>query len=417
MAKAFGESVIEFVSAIISKASVLIDAVVVLGESIFSAIERLVPGLLRTILNVLRSIGSNIGPIVDEVISIILTVIDRIGANIVVITDRIIVFVAKLLDGIARAIVENSDILLTAMGNILKSILYFVLETLQSFTSYIPFIGGEINGWLEDIKGNLKLKDIAEDAGEETVNAFDSGLEKNEPKVASEAEDVKDIVIDELSDLKKEATSTGENAASGLASGLENNENKVLSKARSLANKVMKTLNGSLKVKSPSRLTRETGMYLDEGLALGIDDYTKVVTKSTAALTDTVFNSVSDPISRISTSFADNADLTPTITPVIDMSNVDSSARRIGSMFSDNYSISLSDRSVSGSIARTINVQNSSSNLSQAVSNLNSNISTLKNSLNNTKIVLDSGALVGNTVSKIDDALGRLYSYKERGAY
>lgn len=417
MAKAFGESVIEFVSAIISKASVLIDAVVVLGESIFSAIERLVPGLLRTILNVLRSIGSNIGPIVDEVISIILTVIDRIGANIVVITDRIIVFVAKLLDGVARAIVENSDILLTAMGNILKSILYFVLETLQSFTSYIPFIGGEINGWLEDIKGNLKLKDIAEDAGEETVNAFDSGLEKNEPKVASEAEDVKDIVIDELSDLKKEATSTGENAASGLASGLANNENKVLSKARNLANKVMKTLNDSLKIKSPSRLTRETGMYLDEGLALGIDDYTKVVTKSTTALTDTVFNSVSDPISQISTSFADNADLTPTITPVIDMSNVDSSARRIGSMFSDNYSISLSDRSVSGSIARTINVQNSSSNLSQAVSNLNSNISTLKNSLNNTKIVLDSGALVGNTVSKIDDALGRLYSYKERGAY
>ena len=96
----------------------------------------------------------------------------------------------------------------------------------------------------------------------------------------------------------------GGNVSIGLANGIDSEADKAIQAANSLAEGVTSILSSSLQVQSPSRLTRQIGEYVGEGLALGDERFSVQHTpghtkgsvcflfrKSRACFTgDTVFN-------------------------------------------------------------------------------------------------------------------------------
>lgn len=65
---------------------------------------------------------------------------------------------------------------------------------------------------------------------------------------------------------------SGYYASIGLAQGINAGASHAIEAAERLANTVHKTINNALQIKSPSRVTRESGIYAGEGLALGLLD-------------------------------------------------------------------------------------------------------------------------------------------------
>lgn len=92
--------------------------------------------------------------------------------------------------------------------------------------------------------------------------------------------------------------------------------------------------NEKFDIHSPSKVTEEQGMYLVLGLANGIKKYTADATKASDELSTSTIDSISSTIQAISDQFTDDIDTTPTIRPVLDLTDVYAGAQGIDALFS-----------------------------------------------------------------------------------
>ena len=206
--------------------------------------------------------------------------------------------------------------------------------------------------------------------------------------------------------------------------------NGILSMARSVQNAAISVASGAIRsiqmtwaVHSPSRVGNDLGMNLDLGLAGGLDAYAKVVSQSATSVGSTAVESAQMALNRMTTNLTDGIDTTPTIRPVIDMSNVQSGVSAINGMFNANRSLSA------GSFAGTT-INRSAANLNidgarimssgnkdvvEAIQTLMDRVDTLGTAVTNMKVVLDNGVLVGQLGQNMDKQLGVLAGRRERG--
>lgn len=116
----------------------------------------------------------------------------------------------------------------------------------------------------------------------------------------------------------------GVSIVQGLIDGLEKDRLKVTAKAIELASLIVRKIKNKLGIKSPSQVFEEIGGYVVEGFAQGL-------TSSTAA-TDAATTMANDTIAAMKKSFASVVDVNPTITPVLDLTNIQNGAKTLDSM-------------------------------------------------------------------------------------
>ena len=133
----------------------------------------------------------------------------------------------------------------------------------------------------------------------------------------------------------------GQQAATGYANGMTNTTStKTVTKA---SNNIVKTsidtLKNKLKVRSPSRVMMEIGAYVTKGFANGIQNGSDGVEDAMV----TVINPVLAALSQL---MNEDYDFSPTIKPVVDMSNVDAMSGDIASLFGGNptYTVNAARR-------------------------------------------------------------------------
>ncbi len=106
--------------------------------------------------------------------------------------------------------------------------------------------------------------------GEQFMQALqDSALSETE-----KIEAIKNFVGENLdmgTSLFNTAFESAKNYFEGLAEGLELNKDLVIASATGVGNAVSEAVNNSLVIRSPSRVGMKSGMYYDEGFALGIE--------------------------------------------------------------------------------------------------------------------------------------------------
>jgi TP901 family phage tail tape measure protein len=73
-------------------------------------------------------------------------------------------------------------------------------------------------------------------------------------------------------DMKASMTTIGKETINGLMLGMKEMEGPLMAQAQAMANAVSATIKSTLKIKSPSRVTKELGGYVPQGLAIGIKE-------------------------------------------------------------------------------------------------------------------------------------------------
>lgn len=124
----------------------------------------------------------------------------------------------------------------------------------------------------------------------------------------------------------------GVNSAQGLVHGLESQIAVVEGMMTKIAKAMVRAIKKALKIKSPSREMDEVAKFTTDGLSGGLDAYSKNVDKSAATMANSALNTIKTTMAGISDAVSGQMDMTPVISPVIDLSQVQRDATQINSM-------------------------------------------------------------------------------------
>ena len=200
----------------------------------------------------------------------------------------------------------------------------------------------------------------------------------------------------------------GSNLMQGLINGINSKKEEFDALCNEIAGKLASTVASMNQIHSPSRVMFKLGQFMDEGYIRGLDSSTDRISE------------VANNISSIVGSALDvDLDENPTITPVIDYSNIYASQGLISSMYNGSYGINLNPNlgDVTTPKDSELNRLNgmfgkiSNGDVVSAITSLRKDVVNLGSAVSQMQIVLDSGEIAGavsNGVSQnINNAVGR----------
>ena len=189
----------------------------------------------------------------------------------------------------------------------------------------------------------------------------------------------------------------------GLASGMRSKLSFIQSAANAMAQAAKKAVQAAAQVHSPSRVFMEIGGYMGEGLVIGLKDYQSKTYDAAYGVGDSAVDGLNLAISKMSMSLDSGMDLNPTITPVLDLSNVQNGVGAIDNMFGGMAPLSILGEV--GSINRAMNQRNQNGGFDDVVSAVNRLRDKLDNVGNTTYqiegVTYDDGSNIANAVKDI----------------
>lgn len=214
----------------------------------------------------------------------------------------------------------------------------------------------------------------------------------------------------------------GDNAVQGLINGIKSRIQDAKTAGFDLGYAVYEGTKEGLKEESPSHIMRDdAAFYAVKGLVLGIKDKLSMVWSSGKEMGSTLYEGTKQSILKIANSVNDNMDLRPVISPVLDLSDVESGAGQINGMLNSRvssnlagYTSQLIDRNRMSNYELQIN-QNGSKEVVSAINNLTSRMDSLEEAILNRPINLDGKKVSKIVAPGINKELGIMQSYARRG--
>jgi len=208
--------------------------------------------------------------------------------------------------------------------------------------------------------------------------------------------------------VKDGVITAGNNILQGLLDGLSNINkiNSINAKAYNIGSKVIENLNNGAGNASPSKLARQSGNYVIEGLIIGIEEYSGRVYDLSYQTGQMAVDGLNEAVASMSSLIETGIDSQPTIRPVLDLSNVQNGISSMNSMF-DNSSIGV--LSNLRTVSSEMNSRNQNGRNSDVVSAINKLGNTLndspKNTYNINGITYDGDSTVNQAVQQLINAI------------
>ena len=173
----------------------------------------------------------------------------------------------------------------------------------------------------------LWFKSLFYQAGQTLVRSILDGFKSGEYQFTKYANELGVIV--------------GSAMIAGFESGINSAKSYIAKTGDTMIENVVDASMNAMDAHSPSRRFMKIGSYIPLGLANGIRD-------NQAAATNSAISMIQDTIARVAEAVDGGMDVEPTIRPVLDLSNVETGAKRLNAMFSRNQALSI-DRSMNRS--------------------------------------------------------------------
>jgi tape measure domain-containing protein len=132
--------------------------------------------------------------------------------------------------------------------------------------------------------------------------------------------------------LGKAGANLAEAIIQGMIGGLSAGVGSLVKAAENMAGSALNAAKHALGIHSPSTEFISVGQFAGQGFSIGIDSMVDTVSDSADGMGKKAILSLQKSISGLSDQIQGNIDINPTITPVLDLSNVKQNASQIGSM-------------------------------------------------------------------------------------
>nr|DAI04024.1 MAG TPA: tail tape measure [Caudoviricetes sp.] len=260
-------------------------------------------------------------------------------------------------------------------------------------TTFIDNMVGKVDG----------RKQKWETSGRNAMIAYKKGIGDKKEEVSSTASDIAQTSIDKISDYRNNFYNVGQYLIEGMANGIDDASNKAVLAVRRMAKKLPQIAKIILQIHSPSKVFDKLGGYVPEGFAGGVTRGSKAVYDTIKTMSNTVIDKAGSMMSLISDVLSLDLDYEPTITPVVDMSEVTGSMDTINSMLNKNPLMFTGvSTNAMNSIVKHRNNQNGNSDVIEAIDRLAKNINqTPGNTYNVNGITYDDGSNIASAVEQI----------------
>lgn len=267
---------------------------------------------------------------------------------------------------------------------------------------------------LKQLQDKLKLYDAL---GKATMAKYALGLKSKQSLAVNAMKTVGTQSFKAINSYQNQFYNAGQYAIAGFVRGLYSKSGSASSAARAIARSAYESAKHALDENSPSKEFEKLGVWADEGLIVGFESLSKKVSKAGAAVAVSATESVTRELARMPE--VANMDYSPTITPVIDLTSVESGRKDIGRLLS-NQTIGING------LAAQIDVNNSKllSDISDAIGNMELDNSDVVAAINSMKgDIAALGAAISNMrvvlnrriVGQIDNGLGQEQLLAARG--
>lgn len=301
----------------------ILEAIATFLEALTSngALARVLDALFNLITIVLEALESHIGEwvellaniIFDIVLALIEAIRDRIGEY----ADALLGLIVDVIEGVATAIDNNAQDMVDAIEHLKIAILRFLL---------LAITGGYVD-----------LYDAGGEGGNQTYEGFKAKVDEVFSTIGTWLYDhlVKPIAdtFKSGSDAIKKLIGVGEDILNGIWEGLKNAWEDVKEWFSNKLGALWDLVCTILDIHSPSRVMAYGGRMIAEGLGVGIKDgFSSPMSEMDTGCSGLLegFKSYTQQINDVLNTGIDSS---PTITPVLDLTNLKSGASSINGMF------------------------------------------------------------------------------------
>ena len=227
--------------------------------------------------------------------------------------------------------ITSSIIAANKLKNLIASLSGLDTSGVSSLKSAINDLSGaNISAFMKAFSGaSSKLASV----GADIITVLIKGMQSKLPAVKSSIISALSAAINVVKTTVSKFESAGSYLADGLANGISANSYKAVAKAKAMAEEAVKAVREELKINSPSKVFREIGSGIPEGFAMGIGMLSGDVKDSVTNMTSTAVKATKSTMSTVLDALSADIDAQPTIRPVIDLTDVQTGANALNSMF------------------------------------------------------------------------------------
>lgn len=326
------------------------------------------------------------------------------GSNMVTLGSKVKTFVSEISgvasDNIDSAIKKTKDLLEMA-----KTVANADVDSLSTFGESLKKVAKDgANGFIKQFSGSTP-KSEAKQAVKDLLDAVIKGAESKKSSVEKTFKSIAQAAVDKLctKELKSDAASAGKDLIQGLINGLKNKDKRaqVYDAAFSLGQLAVQGEKDGQQSNSPSKATEQAGEWLGEGLVIGIQNMGRRVYSAGKSMGQNATNSISNALNTAMNLLDSDMDTQPTIRPVLDLSDVESGAGYLNSIFGNT---SLGVSSNINAISRGMSQRNQNGanhELVSAIDGLRKDLSSVGGTTNNYNVngvTYDDGSNITDAV-------------------
>lgn len=289
-------------------------------------------------------------------------------------------FVKALVDGLISGAVEvakAAPVLVQSFNTVLTNILNMIILDAPKFAqAFLALLNAGITvvvgaaprladaglklllALLVAIDNNIyRIVTVATDI----ITRFLKALGDNSGRVADQAfktlidfiNGLSKAIDDNSEELGKAGAKLAEAIVKGLVKAIYGAHKELADAGIGLAKSVWNGATGWLHVHSPSRKFMELGTLVGQGFVIGLDNHSNQIESAGTRLGDKAYNGARDSLKRLNDLLSTNMDTSPTITPVIDLTDFRKKAADMANLINTQPI----DASVSLEQARVISLQ------------------------------------------------------------
>lgn len=274
-----------------------------------------------------------------------LAALAAVGAAGVASISLVITVLAKTLpalaEGIGNAIVTLISTIASKGKELAASFLSLLRTGIKAFTEIVPELAKAafdmITSFLQVIRDNIG--EVTKLGSDIIINFMDAMstripelIESGHNLVISVIDGMADSVEKNLPRLIDSITRLGVAIVQGLVEGMFSARGRLIDGVKELAGTVLGEFKEALGIHSPSTAFYDVVGYIADGMVLGFDRFGGRMVAGATGVVDNVISAF-DPIANaITNSLDENVDYNPQITPVVDLTNVESSGKTLDGM-------------------------------------------------------------------------------------
>lgn len=329
--KAFAEGIISFAEAIATG-----------GPAFVAAMTTVLGSLIDAIINTIPKIAELANKIISTILSVLVTNIPKIAAAGL----RIIVgFMTAIRNNIGKVVALAGDIIVAYIRGVSNNLSKIISAGADLLVKFVKGIGDNSS------------KVVA--AGTNAAIKFINAVGDNANKLASAGADaiidfvrgLREEVDTKMPKLREEGRLLAGAIINGMTGGLGAKIGEVARKAADVARAALNAAKRALGIDSPSKEFHSLGVYSGEGMANGLGESTRLVDAAAEDLTKGSLIAVKKSMAQLSNIISEEIKTEPTITPVLDLTDVYKGASRLKKTFSGNLIVASVSTTAADSIS------------------------------------------------------------------